>query len=150
MTLIKVTLFFFTAFVSLTALAGNNDTLKTDSPKRDILESVTARVYDNSVYFNLVITNESKPGFYSLVKVFDDETTESVEIKNIFVNILNQPLLYSFKDKNLSNKPVTYMLIRISFDTEIVQTWKCNDLSGYFCIEKNKIEFAQTNSNKTK
>jgi len=109
---------------------------------RDIMVDMSARVHTGTVYFNLSMLNESKPGVYSLVKQFEDGSFVSVGIKEIGVNTINQPILYSFKDAPLETKPHSYLLVRISNDSEVVGKWYCSycpDMPSGFCIDEAQL-----------
>jgi hypothetical protein len=108
----------------------------TSSEDRDVLVDLTAKVHAGNVYFNLSMINESKPGVYSLVKVYNDGSLESVGMKEIAVNNINKPILYSFADKDVNETSVAYKLIRISTNTEVVKTWKCSEVENSICIEE--------------
>jgi hypothetical protein len=115
---------------TLSLTAGNMDSLKLET-KRDVQVELSARVIEGEVYFKLLMLNESKPGFYSLVKEYADGTFESVGLKEIGVNTINQPLMYCFVDKSKSI-PVKYKLSRISNEVETLKTWVCSELVGEF------------------
>jgi len=108
----------------LISFNGYSTTLDSLAIERDVQKSLTAKVVENNIYFNLEMLNESKPGMYSLVKTFPDGTFESVGLKDIAVNTINQPLLYSFVDNKKPNSIVTYSLIRVSLNVETVECWQ--------------------------
>jgi hypothetical protein len=105
--------------------------------ERDKLISVTGRHFENNNYFKLKMLNESKAGFYSMVRIYPDGKIESVEIKNITVNTINKPLLYCFVDKQTPNVDFTYALYRISSENEIVQLW------NYYAAEKTIMKYSE-------
>ena len=120
--------------------AAPTNTLESKPIVRDTLISVTARHYENSNYFQLKMLNESKAGFYSMVRIYADGTIESVAIKSITVNTINQPLLYCFADKKTPNVNFTYALYRISDKNEIVQLWH------YHAAEKTIVKHSEDTS----
>lgn len=128
------------------ALFGETETTdptiksETTTIERDKLISVTGRHYENSNYFKLKMLNESKAGFYSMVRIYPDGRIESVEIKNITVNTINKPLLYCFVDKQTPNVDFTYALYRISNENEIVQLW------NYYAAEKTIMKYSEVTS----
>ncbi len=128
MKVIKNTLLSIILLISVSLTAGNMDSLKKET-KRDIQVELSARVIEGNVYFKLLMLNESKPGFYSLVKEYADGTFESVGLKEIGVNTINQPLMYCFVDKSKSI-PVKYTLSRISHEVETLKTWDFSNLWG--------------------
>lgn len=93
------------------------------SIERDKLISITATCFESNNYFKLKMLNESKAGFYSMARIYADGTIESVAIKRITVNTINQPLLYCFADKQTPNVDCTYALYRISEKNEMLQLW---------------------------
>jgi len=110
------------------------------SIERDKLIGVTGRHYENNNYFKLKMQNESKAGFYSMARIYPDGKNESVEIKNITVNSINQPLLYCFVDRKTPNVDFTYALYRISDKNEIVQLWH------YSAAEKILLKYSEVTS----
>ncbi len=138
MKLFKITLILIIVGLSKSSFAISEDTTLNNC-KRDVLVHASARVFGGSVYFNLSMLNESKPGVYSLVKVFNDNSFESVGIKEITVNQINQPLGYSFVDRCTGKAPASYKLIRISFETEVVKTWYCSDIDGNLCLDATDL-----------
>lgn len=128
----------FALLTSVLGIASNNDTLTNELP-RDVQVNLTARVYEGKVYINLTMLNESKPGVYSLVKTYDDGSFESVSLKDVGVNTINRPLLYSFSDNPLESKPYSYVLVRISHSAEVVGTWYCSyfpDIPNGVCVDE--------------
>jgi hypothetical protein len=111
-------------------------TLEAPEEERDVLVSVSAQVHDGGVYFNLSMINESKPGVYSLVRIHNDGTFHSVGMKEIAVNNINKPILYSFADKSVEDTSVSYKLVRISDETEVVKTWNCSEVANSICLEE--------------
>jgi basic membrane lipoprotein Med (substrate-binding protein (PBP1-ABC) superfamily) len=103
---------------------------------RDVLVDLTAKVHEGNIYFNLSMVNESKPGVYSMVKMYKDGSFESLGMKEIAVNTINKPILYSFTDKSVGDASVTYKLVRISSETEIVKTWNCSEVANSICLEE--------------
>ncbi len=127
---LMITLFAILLF-SMTMRAGEKDTLNVEV-ERDIQVDLSVRVIEGNVYFKLLMLNESKSGFYSLVKENVDGTMESVGVKEIGVNTINQPLMYCFVDKNVTSL-VSYRLVRISQEVESVKTWNCNEIGTGIC-----------------
>lgn len=76
--------------------------------------NATVKVVGDQVYFNVYMLNETKTGFYSLVKHGENEELISVGLKECAPNKLNTPILYSFKDVNTTGKPTRYELVRIN------------------------------------
>lgn len=120
-------------FLMMISISGFSTNLDTNNVERNIQADLTARVVEDKIYFNLSMLNESKPGVYSLVKTFSDGTFESVGIKDIAVNTINQPLLYSFVDDNKSDENVSYDLIRISLEVETVESWQYCPIEDRIC-----------------
>lgn len=128
------------------ALLGQTETMdftkksEITSIERDKLICVTGRHYENNNYFKLKMQNESKAGFYSMARLYPDGKIESVEIKSITVNTINQPLLYCFVDRKTPNVDFTYALYRISDKNEIVQLWH------YSAAEKILLKYSEVTS----
>ena len=76
--------------------------------------------------------NESKDGFYSMVKEHANGEFESVDVRQMVANTINSPLLYSFSDEAISDMDVTYVLYRISDETIEVQRWK-------YCVNEKQL-----------
>lgn len=129
------TLTIFTALLLYVSIcAGQKDYLNSEI-QRDIQVELSTRVIEGEIYFKLLMLNESKPGFYSLVKEYADGTFESVEMKEIAVNTINQPLMYCFADKSKS-APTKYKLLRISNEVEYIKTWHCSELGEGICVDE--------------
>lgn len=134
----KIILMTLMILVSSAVLAGSKDSVETDL-ERDVMVSLTGEVYNGNVYFNLLMLNESKPGVYSLVKQCADGTLESIGMKDIGVNTINEPLLYSFVDKSTDTAPVSYRLIRISFEVETIMVWNCGKTDQGICLDASPL-----------
>jgi len=130
---------FILMIISSSSFAVTSDYSVSDTSKviqRDVEKSLTAKVIGDKIYFKLTMLNESKPGMYSLVKTYADGTFESIGIKDIAVNTINQPLLYSFVEENKSDVNVSYDLIRISFNVEPVESWQYCPLQDKVCTSE--------------
>jgi hypothetical protein len=114
--------------------AETEDSLKKEQ-NRDVLVELSAKVYGGNVYFKLLMLNESKPGIYSLTREYADGSIESVGIKSIAVNTINQPIWYSFVDKS-ETRPVSYRLVRVSNEVEVVSIWHCSEIENGICLDK--------------
>ena len=119
-------------FSLMISFSGYSISVDSNRVERDVQKSISAKVVGDKIYFNLTMLNESVPGVYSLVKTFQDGTSESVGIKEVAVNTIGQPLLYSFVDENKSDELVSYDLIRISLEAETVETWQ-------YCPKEDRI-----------
>ena len=112
-------------------LAGNGDKTPIkdkEAPEstvstRDKQVSLSAKCVNNVVYLKLRMLNESKSGFYSLVREFADGTFESVGVREIVANNINTPLLYSFMDNEVPDMDVNYVLYRITDESVEVKRW---------------------------
>lgn len=100
--------------------------------KRDVLIDIKEYVVEEHAYINLRMLNESKEGVYTLVKSDENGKAELVDSKEIAVNTINKPVLYSFKEAELENKDCEYTLYRISRSVEVVQSW-C------YCVEQKEF-----------
>jgi hypothetical protein len=137
-TTIMKTLTIFTALIiSVSICTGQKDSLNSEI-QRDIQIELSARVIEGQVYFKLLMLNESQPGFYSVVKEYADGTFESVEMREIAVNTINQPLMYCFVDKPKS-LPAQYKLLRISNEVEYIKTWLWSELGNGICVDKRFV-----------
>jgi hypothetical protein len=110
--------------------------------KRDSMVDLTYRLIDRSVYFKLKMLNESQNGFYSMVREFNDGSFESVDIRQMVANEINQPIMYCFVDKAIPVVNFTYVLMRISNETEEVSRWSYCAETGQICEEFMKQSFA--------
>ena len=88
--------------------------------------SVSAKLVNETVYFKLLMQNETKDGVYSLVRLYSGGSFEFVGYKNIVPNDIDQPLLYCLKDNEIPSDDFTYVLYRITSESEIVATWEYN------------------------
>ncbi len=98
----------------------------------DKIVSIKARYFENRIFFNLLVLNETKNSVYSLVREFENGSFESVDVRNGYMNQINTPLLYSFVDKEIPNVDFTYALYRISKESVVLQKWK-------YCYEDNQL-----------
>lgn len=117
-------------FVSLPALfaASNltdpvNDLGNPNSVKRDSMVGLSCQMVNNVVYFKLKMFNESKDGFYSMVREFSDGSFESVDIRQMNANTINLPILYCFVDREIPSVDFTYVLRRMSDEITEVSRW---------------------------
>ncbi|MFT5859351.1 MAG: hypothetical protein ACI865_001452 [Flavobacteriaceae bacterium] len=85
--------------------------------------SVSAKLINRTVYFKLLMQNETKDGVYSLVREYTDGSFEFVGYKSITPNDINQPLLYCLKDNHIPSRNFTYILYRITCKSEVVAEW---------------------------
>lgn len=139
----KTALLIFALFVtgSPSLLAGSNSVSPVDPVnvesgiKRDSLVDVSYRMIDSAVYFKLLMMNDSKDGYYSMIRVFDDGRFESVDIRQMIANEINQPILYCFVDKALPLVDFTYILLRIADNTEEIKRWSYCAETGNICDE---------------
>ena len=86
--------------------------------------------------------NESRDGYYSMVREFKNGTFESVDIRQMVANEINQPILYCFVDKEVPGVDFTYVLIRISDSTQEVKRWNYCAETGVICPEHRSTLFA--------
>lgn len=106
--------------------------------KRDVLVSVTEHVLGEYAYINLKMLNESRGGVYTLVKKENDGQVVLIDSKDIAVNVINKPILYSFKVPELAKNDCEYTLYRISREVEVVQSWcYCSDNLAFYKDEVN-------------
>jgi len=120
-------------FTAPLSFAENGDSTQvTTSLDRDKQVSLEGKVSHNIVYFKLLMLNESKDGFYSMVKEHANGEFESVDVRQMVANTINSPLLYSFSDEAISDMDVTYVLYRISDETIEVQRWK-------YCVNEKQL-----------
>lgn len=92
---------------------------------RDQQVELTWAVAEDRLYFKLNMLNESKDGFYALVKL--DQTNgefESIDITQMTANTINKPIMYSLVDKNIPDEDAVYVLYRVTDDKEEVQSWR--------------------------
>ncbi len=115
--------------LSLNLLAVSQDG---DHKKETIVENsgnmeLNARVFEGNVYFNVKFTNEKHDGFYSLVRIDENEEVSSIGVKEATPNNLNLPLLYSFSDQDVPSENVSYQLILITIEgSELIGAWNYN------------------------
>lgn len=133
-------LIFALLFTSSTQLfAGSSSISPFDSVevqfdlKRDSMVDLSYRVIDRTVYFKLKMMNESKNGFYSMVREFKDGSFESVDIRQMVANEINQPIMYCFVDNAIPVVDFTYVLVRISDSTEEISRWSYCAETGQIC-----------------
>ncbi|MFT6503199.1 MAG: hypothetical protein ACJASQ_003332 [Crocinitomicaceae bacterium] len=100
---------------------------------RDSLVDISYKMINNKVYFKLTMINESKDGFYSMVREFGDGRVESVDIRQMNANMINVPLLYCFVDEEIPSVDFTYVLRRISDEVTEVSRWNYCSTNDEIC-----------------
>lgn len=94
-----------------------------DSKQEEIIR-LTATKGAGKIYFNLSIKNERQSDTYSLIRKYPDGSVESVALKDAYPNELDQPILYSFVDRNVPEKDLDYELIKIGVrDSRKLAVW---------------------------
>lgn len=121
-----------TATVSIAGDGSTDSSGVDDQFKRDVQVSLTGKYIQDMVYFNLRMLNESKDGFYSMVKEYANGEFVSVDVRQMIANTINSPLLYSFSDEEVPLEDVTYILYRISDNTVEVDRW-------VYCAHEKKL-----------
>jgi len=121
---IKYSLVAFVIGFSLSCFAQDNtsSSYASHNSSNDQQVGVTARLLNATVYFKLLMKNETKDGIYSLVRRYSDGSFEYVGHKNIVPNDIDTPLLYCLKDTEIPSDDFTYVLYRITSDSEVVAT----------------------------
>lgn len=95
--------------------------------KKEVITKLSAIEAEGNIYFNLAIKNETEDGYYLLIRKHQDGTFKSIGTKKTHPNQLNQPILYSFTDKDVPVQDVAYDLIRINFDNNpVIAAWQYN------------------------
>ena len=110
-----------------------NDSGNPDLLKRDSMVGLSYKMVNNVVYFKLKMLNESKDGFYSMVREFSDGSFESVDVRQTNANTVNVPILYCFIDKKVPSVDFTYVLRRISNEITEVSRWDYCSVKKQVC-----------------
>lgn len=106
------------------------------SVERDQMVSLDGTYRNGVVFFKLLMKNETGNGFYSMVKYHANGEYTSVGVRSITANTIDQPLLYSFTDKDINREEVTYVLVRITDKKEEVGRWKFFPAEGTLCPDE--------------
>lgn len=119
----------FASLLFISLPPKKSDSLAMDEPvKSEQIVEISARTIKNNNYFKLLMKNEDKSSAYSLVRVYENGEFESVGIRFGHVNTIDQPIWYSFVDREVPNKDFTYTLLRISEETVVMKKWTyCKD-----------------------
>ncbi|MFT6243740.1 MAG: hypothetical protein ACJA0U_002195 [Salibacteraceae bacterium] len=110
-------------FAGSSSVDPSNSFGDTGTIKRDSMVDISYKMINNKVYFKLTMINESKDGFYSMVREFGDGRFESVDIRKINANMISIPLLYCFVDEEIPSEDFKYVLRRISDEVTEVSRW---------------------------
>ena len=119
-------------FASSNITDSINDGGNPNSLKRDSMVSLSYKLVNDVAYFKLKMINESKDGFYTMVREFSDGSFESVDVRQMNANMINIPLLYCFVDKELPSVDFTYVLRRMSDEITEISRW-------YYCSANDEI-----------
>lgn len=135
-----------TSTIANLAVAGGTDTEKTakeKEPKAFHIDKLTAKVVDETVYFNVTLDRETERCIYSMVRFNADGSMESIGLKDGIKNPNNLPLLYSFKDTDKPKVDVEYALYRIGADSEVIARWTYEHSTGQ--LESQDINMLSQN-----
>ena len=117
------------SFLANSVYAGNtgpkNEEKATDNSSCNVNE-LNARIFEDKVFFNVILDFESENCIYSLVRFNKDGSITSVGIKNGFKNLTNLSLLYPFNDPSIPPTNVEYVLYRITAESEVIGKWNFN------------------------
>lgn len=112
------------AFVSTAqineVIPSSTTSLNLDAEK---LIEVSGKYFQDKIYFQVLIKNESSTTMYSLVKEHLDGSIESVDYKMGVKNNINTPLLYCLKEEDAPDTDCRYLLYRFSDKIELLKTW---------------------------
>ncbi|NRA12579.1 MAG: hypothetical protein HRT57_11550, partial [Crocinitomicaceae bacterium] len=113
----------------------------TDIPvvsQRDSMVELSFRMIESNIYFKLKMLNETKNGYYSMVRVFEDGSSESVDIRQMVANEINQPILYCFTDEEVPTVDFTYVLVRITAEYKEVKRWNYCATTKLICPQNSQ------------
>lgn len=130
-------------FAGSNSISSNDPVDLQSSSKRDSIVDLSCRMLDKNIYFKLKMMNESRDGYYSMVREFKNGTFEPVDIRKMVANEINQPILYCFVDKEVPGVDFTYVLIRISDSTQEVMRWNYCAETDVICPEHRSTLLAE-------
>ena len=132
--------FFCSPIVLAGSLDNHTDSLvQNGNENTEEVVSITGKSKQNVVYFKLLIKNENKASFYSMVREFSNGDFESVQIQNGVENNINTPIMYTFRDCTTPVENCTYTLYRISDGSEVMKKWSYNYDSGELSELPNEL-----------